>query len=1163
MTPKIFASTPVRELHLLLEAISRGDHYTSAALFVRLRSMSLSGKARELVSKLEVLASTRLGNTPSRLSTFTCRGPLPGTKSIVTACMNRNDNLAKVIPSWLALDVNEIVVVDWGSSIPVRETLASIQDNRVTIIEVPAATWCLTAAFNVGLQFASGERIYKVDSDIVFDKNFLVKNPFTRSEFIRGHWKEASDAGLAEQKFVNGTFGAFRADLISIGFYNEKITTYGWDDTDLYQRLTGLGRCGKSILLESIHHTEHDDDARLGGQRATSTLLFDRILATEFHNKKNEELVKLSPGWQLSQAADYEILFRMPNLVEAYPISNKVEVAIEQVVLAEQRAYLHFHKQLGEGDLDSAALKTATEAYTGTIAGNDRPTNGADSVKCWSLDMTAGIASEGLSDCYFSPHAEIDLVVECLGITFEVRAQYESGAEFSTGDEPATLQHLRNKKVLLTSLFEERNPVRRQEYKRCLTSNLTCFDHVIVLMESESGALLNEVLEGMPPSCRARLLTISVAKRPTFDFLFKVANSLAGGCLVAVANADILFNDSFDLLLDVELRRSMVVLSRREPDAGLEAGLDQLIRLSEPSIEMVCNTLSADCWAFRAPLPITFDAPFEIGTFNCDSYLNKTLYDASFNVFNPCLSVAIDHIHTPEHNSSEHKKEAHATAIEASYQKQKSISRDGVPLSGVQWCYTTDIASNPELGRKAIFWRRDWIRITVDSERRLASTILLVFLLRHYADKNSWDTCVVLEYEQSGSQSLYLTLLALSCFRLPNSIILSPKSNADSWLDIEVSHANLERAIDRCQGKADLEGVFSIYDLIYALQEGSASWSNSSGLDSEMPPFGNLCVSDSERTLALLMRKLPDSCLVGVAEMLQTVRLQQGLSPSLNDLSRTICERQRLHLPSIVVPSEPQITVVTSTYCSEEYFDGYLKNIAPALDEANGVAHIVDAHSSESEQAIFEDFIAANPGLKGRFTYTRLDYDPGLYACWELAIRQSETTYISNGNTDDRRSPFHLAALLKLLTDRPDVAAACTALRATPDKNRQWSDKTNDQVWFADLDLDVFGFEDLYLTKSSGQIMSRNLLHCMPIWRKDLHSKYGYFNEQKYGTSADWAFWLTCAAAGETFALLKEVLGMYLVNPNSHNRIHDADGARELGIIKEFFDVDQRTLVHQ
>lgn len=1161
MTQKFFANNPVRELHSLLEAITRGDHHTSAALFARLRSMSLSGKARKLVLRLEALASTRSGNTPSRLSTFTCRRSFAGSKSIVTACMNRNENLARSLPSWLALDVNEIVVVDWGSSIPVRTTLASIQDNRVTIIEVPAATWCLTAAFNVGLQFASGERIYKVDADIAFDKNFLLKNPFARSEFVRGHWRGARDAGLAGQRFVNGTFGAFRADLISIGFYNEKITTYGWDDTDLYQRLTGLGRCARPIPLESIYHEEHDDDARLGSQRATSTLLFDRIPATEFHNKKNEELVNLSPGWRLNQAVDYEILFRMPNLVEAYPISNKVEVAVEQVVQAEQRAYFYFHKQLGEGNLDSAALKTATEAYTGTIAESDRSINGADSVKFWSLDMIALAASEG--DRYFSPQAEIDLVVECLGITFEVRAQQASKTGLVARGAPATLQHSRNKKVLVTSLFEESNLVRRQEYKRCLKANLNYFDHVIVLLESESGALLNEVLESMPPPCRARLLTVPVAQRPTFDFLFKVANSLAAGHLVAVANADILFNDSFDRLLDVELDRSMVVLSRREHDAGLGEGLDRLIRSSVPSIEMAPNTWSADCWAFRAPLPITFDAPFEIGTFNCDSYLNKTLYDASFNIFNPCLSVAIDHIHSPEHNSSAHKKEAHAIAIAASFQKQKSITCDGVPLSGVQWCYTTDIVSKPELGRKAIFWPINWISITVDSESRLASTILLVFLLRHYADKNCWNTGVVLEYEQSGSQSLYLTLLTLSCFRLPNGIILSPKSDAKSRSNIEVSHANLEQAIFQLQGKADREGTFSLDDFIFELRRGSAGWSYGSGPDSEMLPFSGLCVSDSGLTLALLMRELPDSSLSGVNEMLQMVRLQQGLSPILSDLARTICERQRLRLPNIVVPSIPQITVVTSTYCSAEFFDGYLKNIAPALDEINGVAHIVDASSPENEQAIFEDFIVANPGLKDRFTYTRLDNDPGLYACWELGIQKSETTYISNANTDDRRSPFHLAALLKLLTDRPDLAAACTALRATPDKNRKWSDKTNDRVWFADLDLDTFGFGDLYLTGPSGQIMSRNLLHCMPVWRKDLHLKYGYSNEQKYGTSADWAFWLTCAAAGEKFGLLQEVLGMYWINPNSHNRRHDADGALELRIIKEFFGVDQQTLAHQ
>ena len=1154
MALKLSDSNPVYELHSLLEAIRRGDQRTSDALVMRLRSMSLSLAADNLLSRLQALAFKRPRDSRFLLSSLNYRRSLRGTSSIVTACMNRNANLLRSIPSWLALDVNEIVVVDWGSSEPVRETLEGIRDARLVIIEVPAANWCLTAAFNLGLQFASGERIYKVDADISLEKGFLFDNSFKRSEFVRGYWKEARDNGLPDQAFVNGTFGAFRADLISIGFYNEAITTYGWDDTDLYQRLTALGRRGKTISLASFGHAEHSDDERLGNQNIQGALLFNSVPATEFHNKKNEELVKLLPEWRLNQVADYEMLFRLPNLVEAYPVGDKIEVSTEHIILAQQRAYLFFHKRFYNTNLDGAELQRATEEYCGTKVNQDAPLETVDRNHFWSLDVIAELGHHDLFDCYFSPGAELDVIFESLGQTVEVRALPESMSGLARALHPSPNEKFRQQKVLVTSLFEEKNAKRRHEYQRCLRANLGYFDHVIILMESETGAFIQEALEGMPVSSRCRLLTVPITKRPTLELLFKVANSLAVDRLVAVANADILFNESFDLLLQAELDRTMIVLSRREGYADEEDEPDNLIRLVESGINGLPNTFSADCWAFRAPLPVAFDAHFEIGTFNCDSYLNKTLSDASMNVYNPCLSLSIDHIHSPEYNSSDHKRIAHEEKITAEYALRKDKSRDGEPKVGVQWCYVDDIKNSPALGRKTVFWTSDYVRIKARPDNRLAPTILFVFLLQHYAEKYSWPLSIFLEFEQGASQYLYRVLLKLSCFRLPNNIYLSPKSSVDTRdEEVEIRNTNLESvASGLCESH-------SFHDFLYLLGC-SADTGDSDSLAAA--PVG-LFVSQSDFTMVTLMRMLPKNCRSGVEEFLQSVRSCYGMRLGLNELDEVLSERSGLDLPYMLVPSLPPVTVVTSTYSSEEFFEGYLENIAAALDEVNGLAHIVDANSPGNEQEIFENFVAANPDLKNRFKYTRLNQDPGLYACWELAIRKSETPYISNGNTDDRRSPFHLAALLKVLIDQPDLAAACSALKVTREKNCQWFDKTNDETWFEELDFDVFGFDGLYTTDQFGLLKSQNLLHCMPLWRKELHSKYGYFNEQRYGTSADWAFWLACAADGQKFGLLREVLGMYLINPESHNRRNDLDGALELRIINEFFSVNQKVFISQ
>ena len=88
-------------------------------------------------------------------------------------------------------------------------------------------------------------------------------------------------------------------------------------------------------------------------------------------------------------------------------------------------------------------------------------------------------------------------------------------------------------------------------------------------------------------------------------------------------------------------------------------------------------------------------------------------------------------------------------------------------------------------------------------------------------------------------------------------------------------------------------------------------------------------------------------------------------------------------------------------------------------------------------------------------------------------------------------------------------------------------------------------------------------MHCMPIWKKSLHEKYGYFDEEMYGTSADWAFWLECTKAGEIFLLHPLVQSQYYINEQSHNRIHDSEGVKEKKIISDYIGIIQDKFYQQ
>ena len=158
--------------------------------------------------------------------------------SLVTCSMNRTENLILALPSWLANpEITEILIVDWSSRSPVERELiqAGISDPRIRIVRVDdEARWILSYAFNVGFRAAACETILKVDADIVLSPDFFKKNRVTEGSFIAGNWRTATD----DQAHVNGFFFISRKALAAVGGFNEHITTYGWDDDDIFDRLT-------------------------------------------------------------------------------------------------------------------------------------------------------------------------------------------------------------------------------------------------------------------------------------------------------------------------------------------------------------------------------------------------------------------------------------------------------------------------------------------------------------------------------------------------------------------------------------------------------------------------------------------------------------------------------------------------------------------------------------------------------------------------------------------------------------------------------------------------------------------------------------------------------------------------------------------------------------
>jgi Glycosyl transferase family 2 len=219
--------------------------------------------------------------------------------TVVTACMNREPNLLKVINTWLRLAFREFIIVDWSCDKPLAQTLAenNIRDERIRVIRVEGEPkWILTHAYNIGLKECVSDFVLKLDNDHAITEKFLADNPMTGDLDARlGSWRLAKDPS---QVYINGAFLARVTALSKVGFFNELITTYGWDDSYLHESLFSNGARLGLINPHSIIHIEQSHESRTNNQKTSlENELADSlgIVTTDFMNRRNMYLANLLP----------------------------------------------------------------------------------------------------------------------------------------------------------------------------------------------------------------------------------------------------------------------------------------------------------------------------------------------------------------------------------------------------------------------------------------------------------------------------------------------------------------------------------------------------------------------------------------------------------------------------------------------------------------------------------------------------------------------------------------------------------------------------------------------------------------------------------------------------------------------------------------------------
>ena len=178
------------------------------------------------------------------------------------------------------------------------------------------------------------------------------------------------------------------------------------------------------------------------------------------------------------------------------------------------------------------------------------------------------------------------------------------------------------------------------------------------------------------------------------------------------------------------------------------------------------------------------------------------------------------------------------------------------------------------------------------------------------------------------------------------------------------------------------------------------------------------------------------------------------------------------------------------------------------------------------EEEIIMKYVEKYPN---NIIYKRLEEDPGIYDTWNMGIQMATGEYVTNINCDDRRRVDGLEQQAKLLTANEDVDLVYNDSYIVHEPN----------VMFENVPPGCQRYNFEHFSKEA--MLRGNLPHNNPMWRRELHDKFGYFN-QYYKSAGDWDFWLRCSFGGAKFKKHPDILGVYYFNPTgmSTNPEHDS-----------------------
>jgi hypothetical protein len=187
--------------------------------------------------------------------------------SIVTVCMNRRQHLIETaarVAAWP--HQSEHLILDWSSAVPLRRDELP-DDDRVRLVRVDGERdWHLCRAYNLALQLACGDVLFKLDAD-------CWPQPELDPAALRRDGSFCSFGSGPDGRL--GQWILDRSLLEAVGGFNEFLVGYGFDDKDLRARVMARrGGEGPPLQARQLGVIVHSALERIGAGPESRRLPF-------------------------------------------------------------------------------------------------------------------------------------------------------------------------------------------------------------------------------------------------------------------------------------------------------------------------------------------------------------------------------------------------------------------------------------------------------------------------------------------------------------------------------------------------------------------------------------------------------------------------------------------------------------------------------------------------------------------------------------------------------------------------------------------------------------------------------------------------------------------------------------------------------------------------